>query len=212
MILLLPCLMLSGCAGVYETYGFGRVAPAQGDSREGDLAVALPGNAPSISQRYRPETKREILPTTESVHEGIDIFAPTGTPVIAAAAGEVVAVHRSFLYGRRIFIDHGADASGRRIMTRYFHLEEQMVREGDRIGRGQRIGSLGKTGLLAGFPHLHFEVREIVGSDGDTEPLNPHLYWMDGPGRVTCLDVTQKLPNHPLGMTYPVPCRGVYWR
>jgi murein DD-endopeptidase MepM/ murein hydrolase activator NlpD len=97
------------------------------------------------------------------MHTGIDFGAPAGTPIIAAAAGEVF--HAGWLggYGRCIIIMHGDSIS-----TLYGHcsLIEEKVRPGEYVRRGQIIGYVGSTGFSTG-PHLHFEVRK------DGVPINP---------------------------------------
>ncbi len=87
-------------------------------------------------------------------HTGVDLAAPFGTPVLAAADGIVVAVaHTSIGYGNYVMIAHGGG-----VITLYAHLLETDVNLGDRVTRGKRIGLEGSTGLSTG-PHLHFEVR-----------------------------------------------------
>jgi murein DD-endopeptidase MepM/ murein hydrolase activator NlpD len=106
---------------------------------------------------------RRVCPITSrpgSWHGGIDLRAPVGEPVYAAAAGTVV---RSYFstgnpergirgYGHRIVLDHGGG-----IQTAYAHLDLRAVKEGERVEAGQLIGHAGDTGASAG-PHLHFEV------------------------------------------------------
>jgi murein DD-endopeptidase MepM/ murein hydrolase activator NlpD len=87
-------------------------------------------------------------------HDGIDIAAPRGTPIGAAAAGTVVFAGRKGGYGNMVEIEH---ADGRR--TRYGHADRIMVSPGDQVGDGQTIATVGSTGRSTG-PHLHFEVNE----------------------------------------------------
>lgn len=98
---------------------------------------------------------------TPRFHSGIDIPAPTGTPIVAAAQGKVVVSRDQGGYGRTVVIDHGGG-----IMTLYAHNSKLLVSEGQQVTRGQRIALAGSTGMSTG-PHLHFEVRE----NGKT--LNP---------------------------------------
>ena len=86
-------------------------------------------------------------------HEGIDFPADSGTPIIAAASGKVVAAEWHAQYGRMIEIDHGNG-----LLTRYAHTSRMLVKAGDLVVRGQEVGTVGSTGRSTG-PHLHFEVR-----------------------------------------------------
>ena len=87
-------------------------------------------------------------------HQGIDIGAPVGTTVIAAAAGEVVISKYSYSAGNYIMIDHGSG-----IFTVYMHLSVRGVEVGKEVSQGQKIGEVGSTGYSTG-PHLHFGVRK----------------------------------------------------
>ncbi|MFI5280994.1 MAG: M23 family metallopeptidase [Gemmatimonadales bacterium] len=88
-------------------------------------------------------------------HEGIDISAPYGTPIIAAAAGRITKIGWENGYGLTVEIDHGYG-----VTTRYAHQSrtEPRLRVGQQVKRGDRIGFVGSTGLATG-PHLHYEVR-----------------------------------------------------
>ncbi len=85
-------------------------------------------------------------------HEGIDITATYGTPIIAPAAGRVTKVGWSNGYGMMVEIDHGYG-----VVTRYAHQSRTAVVVGQQVRRGDRIGYVGSTGLSTG-PHLHYEV------------------------------------------------------
>ncbi len=97
-------------------------------------------------------------------HPGIDIEAPSGTPVRATAAGDVLLAHMGAGYGKEIMIDHGHG-----VMTLYGHLSVIAVVPGEHVTRGQVIGYVGRTGRATG-PHLHYEVRV------HDVPVNPHKY------------------------------------
>jgi lysozyme family protein len=87
-------------------------------------------------------------------HAGIDVKAPAGAPVTAAAPGRVVwAGYRAGGWGLLVTIAHGDD-----VRTMYAHLSRVAVRLGERVGVGTRVGRVGATGDATG-PHLHFEVR-----------------------------------------------------
>lgn len=85
-------------------------------------------------------------------HEGLDITAPYGTPIIAPAAGRVTRVGYQAGYGLAVTIEHGYG-----LETRYAHLSRTAVAVGQTLRRGDRIGYVGSTGLSTG-PHLHYEV------------------------------------------------------
>jgi murein DD-endopeptidase MepM/ murein hydrolase activator NlpD len=96
-------------------------------------------------------------------HQGLDIAAPMGTTVTAAAAGTVIMAQWYGGYGNYVLIDHGGGYS-----TGYGHLSSIYVSVGQSVARGQAIGAVGSTGQSTG-PHLHFEVR-IAGKPVDPAP------------------------------------------
>jgi murein DD-endopeptidase MepM/ murein hydrolase activator NlpD len=197
-------LALSACNS-FESRGYGWVARSKMTQ---PTPLYLPENAPSISQRFRPADG-----PADSNHRGFDIFVPTGTPVLAAAAGRVSRVSFSALYGRQVLVDHLAGSGERGLQTRYFHLSEQHVSNGDAVRRGQLLGYSGRSGLVGVFQHLHFEVHRLEDGDPprDVGLLDPQAYWVDGVGRITCFDRRRDFSPAPLRLTYPVPCRGLDW-
>lgn len=90
----------------------------------------------------------------EKFHNGIDMAAPTGTPILAAADGIVIAAAYSPTMGNYIMIDHGSE-----IYTIYMHASSLSVSNGATVKKGDRIGSVGSTGRSTGA-HLHFGVRQ----------------------------------------------------
>jgi murein DD-endopeptidase MepM/ murein hydrolase activator NlpD len=86
-------------------------------------------------------------------HQGVDIDAPEGTPVVAANDGVIVFAQRLSLRGNAIVMNHGLG-----VYTGYYHMSEIDVAEGQSVKKGQIIGKVGETGLATG-PHLHWEVR-----------------------------------------------------
>lgn len=99
------------------------------------------------------------------LHAGVDLGAPKGTQIVAAASGTVVKSYMSSSYGNYTVISHGNG-----IMTAYAHQSKRLVSEGDTVSAGQVIGTVGSTGNSTGN-HLHFEVYV----NGST--VNPMKYF-----------------------------------
>lgn len=114
--------------------------------------------------------RRDPFTGAEKYHSAIDIGAPMGSKLIAAASGTVVATGYEYAGGRYIMIDHGGGVS-----TRYYHLSEIWVSEGQVVGRGEQIGRTGMSGAAVTGPHLHFEVR-VKDENGVTVAQNPLDY------------------------------------
>ncbi|MCE2928021.1 MAG: M23 family metallopeptidase, partial [Candidatus Caenarcaniphilales bacterium] len=96
-----------------------------------------------------------------SMHSGIDLAAPRGTPIKASEGGIVIYSGWYGGYGRVVIVDHSKGLS-----TLYAHLDAASVKVGDKVKQGQVVGYEGATGYATG-PHLHFEVRN------DGKPQNP---------------------------------------
>ena len=94
-------------------------------------------------------------------HEGVDLGAPTGTPVMATGDGQVIWAAWRDRYGLMVELEHGVNTK-----TRYAHLSKVLVTVGEHVKRGSPVGLVGETGRTTG-PHLHYEVRI-----GD-QPVNP---------------------------------------
>jgi murein DD-endopeptidase MepM/ murein hydrolase activator NlpD len=87
-----------------------------------------------------------------ALHTGLDFQAEPGTAIQAAAGGVVVTAEVHPQYGNMVEVDHGNN-----LITRYAHASRLMVKKGDLVKRGQKLGEVGSTGRSTG-PHLHFEV------------------------------------------------------
>ena len=105
-----------------------------------------------LTSQFSRNRKHPILHITRP-HEGIDVVAPMGAPIVAPASGVVTKVARESGYGNVLEIDHGNG-----IVTRYAHCSRIDVRQGQRVTRGQSVAAVGKTGLSTG-PHLHYEIH-----------------------------------------------------
>jgi murein DD-endopeptidase MepM/ murein hydrolase activator NlpD len=97
--------------------------------------------------------RNDPINTMSGIHEGVDLGAATGTPVMATGDGQVVWASWRDRYGILVEIEHEMG-----IRTRYAHLSKTLVTVGQRVSRGTPIGLVGETGRTTG-PHLHYEVR-----------------------------------------------------
>jgi murein DD-endopeptidase MepM/ murein hydrolase activator NlpD len=112
----------------------------------------------SFGERHDPFTREGAF------HTGVDIDAPTGTPVLSTAAGTVVHAEYNGRYGRLVVVDHSDGFS-----TYYAHLSRIDVLPGQQVRRGDTVGAVGATGRATGS-HLHYEVRR------GGVPLNPYPF------------------------------------
>jgi len=97
--------------------------------------------------------RRVINRQNKSPHSGVDLRAEEGTPILASNAGSVILVDDFFFSGKSVILDHGQG-----VYSMYFHLSEILVREGEKISKGDVLGQVGSTGRSTG-PHLHWGVR-----------------------------------------------------
>ena len=123
----------------------------------------IPSGLPMSSARLTSGFGTRYHPTLggQRFHAGVDLAAPTGTPVSATASGRVTRAGWAGGYGILVAIDHGGSRE-----TRYAHLSALAVLPGETVKQGQVIGYVGSTGRSTG-PHLHYETR-VAG-----QPTNP---------------------------------------
>lgn len=132
------------------------------------IPSVLPINVADYTMSSGYGYRRDPIYGSTKFHEGLDFAASTGTPVFATADGKVEIARRQAGYGNCIDLNHGFN-----YLSRYAHLSQILVKEGESVKRGQLIGRVGSTGKSTG-PHLHYEVRF------KDEPQNPvNYYFMD---------------------------------
>jgi murein DD-endopeptidase MepM/ murein hydrolase activator NlpD len=136
---------------------------AGGQPAPGGVRLRFPADGPissSFGRRLHP------IFHTWRMHTGVDIGAGYGSPVRAAAGGQVVVAGVITGYGNAIVVDHGNG-----LATLYGHLSRFAVHRGEQVDPGETIGAVGNTGNSTG-PHLHFEVR-VNGTPVDPMPYLP---------------------------------------
>ena len=125
----------------------------------------VPSGKKSMSSRYGyridPFTKKRRF------HEGDDFSCKVGSPVVATADGVVKVSKRYGSFGNYIEIDHGNG-----YVTAFAHLSKRLVKKGDKINRGEQIGTVGNTGRSTA-PHLHYEVQY------NKKHVNPNEFYFD---------------------------------
>ena len=158
------------------THAAAAAAPVGGPDGPAEPLLALqPRPGAPARPAALPETA--VFPTSGPVtshfgprwgrlHAGLDVGAPSGTPVVSVADGTVLeAGETGDAYGRRVTVQHGSGD-----VTLYGHVSEVLVLPGDVVRAGQEIALVGSAGRSTG-PHLHLEVR-VGGPDGEkTDPV-----------------------------------------
>lgn len=134
-----------------------------------DSLASLPSIWPTVGYISSGFSFRRWHPLMSAYlpHPGIDISAPTGTPIVASARGRVTFVGRQGDYGNTVEIDHGNG-----YQTLYAHAHRTHVSVGQLVERGQKIAEVGNTGRSTG-PHLHYEVS------ANGRPVNPRNFMID---------------------------------
>jgi murein DD-endopeptidase MepM/ murein hydrolase activator NlpD len=142
-----------GALAISNAAGTGGASDSYGQAGFGSGSISSPLSGGTITSSYGAQR------SDGSIHKGVDIAMPEGTPVYAVAAGKVVRSQTGSgdrSYGEYVEIQHSSEYT-----TLYAHLKtnSRRVRVGDTVSAGQQIGEVGSTGLSTG-PHLHFEVRK----------------------------------------------------
>jgi murein DD-endopeptidase MepM/ murein hydrolase activator NlpD len=168
----------------------GKLAPSFAESVE-DYDFLRSASSLSLQSRYTARLRQATTPSLWPIngrlmdsfgrrtdpfssegtefHSGVDISAPSGTPVHVTANGIVTFSGWSGGYGRLVVVDHGGGTS-----TYYAHLSRFYVQAGQDVRRGEMVGAVGSTGRVTA-PHLHYEVR-LAGA-----PVNPYRYLAKAP-------------------------------
>lgn len=163
----LPTLTFGEMTGISAARTASPPAPATAAAIPAiDTPAATSQLAWPVQGRISSEFGPRVHPVTGAHrdHHGLDIAASTGTPIAAASGGTVTFAGQQRGYGNIVIIDHGNGTE-----TRYAHQDTIAVSKGQTVTAGQRIGTVGSTGLSTG-PHLHFEVRR------DGEPVDPRRF------------------------------------
>lgn len=133
----------------------------------GDLAWPLPNNYRRITSKFGP--RFHPVYKRPSVHTGVDVAAPKGTPIRAAASGKVIFAGWGNAYGNYVLVNHGKNKQGQFVITQYAHCSALKVKEGDVVVKGKEIiGLVGSTGWSTGN-HLHFGLK--IGGNW-VDPMN----------------------------------------
>jgi murein DD-endopeptidase MepM/ murein hydrolase activator NlpD len=142
-------------------YKISELSTGKNDNPESTGSFSYPVRAP-ITSPFGP--RRHPIFGVRSMHSGIDLAAPYGTPIKASEGGVVIYSGWYGGYGKVVILDHAKGFS-----TLYAHLSSTKVAAGARVKQGEVVGFEGSTGYATG-PHLHFEVRE------QGKPKNPVIY------------------------------------
>jgi len=161
------------------------------------LGMVAPAKAgePRILSSYGDWLGAEGYPRVNGRHIGADIAGGNGSPVLAPADGRVIVAREGRdSCGSIIVIEHEVDG----YRTIYCYLSAILVKRGDDVKRGARIGAIGTTGMRAwpGYEHLHWELQKGRGGPYE-DPISR---------TIGCFKDTERYPADRFVLTYPVPC------
>lgn len=131
--------------------GGGDTVTALAPMKSLSIPSGMPLRQASLTSGYGMRTHPVLR--KRKAHKGVDLAAPTGTPIYATADGIVSKAQRFSSYGLYVAIEHGGQ-----MQTRFAHMSRIAVSNGDTVKKGDIIGYVGSTGRSTG-PHLHYEVR-----------------------------------------------------
>jgi murein DD-endopeptidase MepM/ murein hydrolase activator NlpD len=148
-----------GGSEISISYSRPRVSLATGAILNGTLPAGLPVAARALTSSFG----MRVNPVTGiyAEHDGIDLAAPMGTPIMATGDGVIGTAGWHGGYGLMVAVEHGSG-----VETRYGHMSQIAVAPGEQVHKGEVIGYVGSTGRSTG-PHVHYETR-ING-----HPVNP---------------------------------------
>lgn len=129
----------------------GQYYDAKGDSLQRAFQRKPVSSSYRLSSQFNATRKHPVTGRV-APHNGTDWATPTGTPIVSTGDGVVIMTRKHPYAGNYVVIQHGS-----RYKTRYLHLSKILVRKGQKVSRGQRIGLSGATGRVTG-PHIHYEL------------------------------------------------------
>ena len=157
----------------------------------------------------------------DHIHQGIDIIGSKNEPIIAVADGKVLQTTVEDCWGSTLVVDHGESKDGKKLIVIYAHVGKFKVKENDYIKRGEIIAYLPEKVefmCMARVRHLHLQIGQKYCQKEEKNnwackyfikdfynSLNPHVYWADGPNKVSCFEEDNKYSKGTL--TYPFRCK-----
>ena len=159
----------------------------------------------------------------DHVHQGIDIIGPANQQIIAIADGKVLEATIEDCWGGTLVIDHGKSFDGKNLIVIYGHVGEFLVNENDVVKRGDLIAKLPikvNYRCMARVRHLHLQIGQRYCKKEEKDnwgckyfikdfyrSLNPHLYWAEGPNKISCFIKNKDYKKGTI--TFPLPCKRI---